>query len=56
MNLLKLLSKRGMNTDILVVILLIVGLAIAIIVFLLLSAEGKSFLGNLSSLSITPPE
>lgn len=54
MNLLKLFNKKGINTDILVIILLIAGLAIAIVVFILLSSQGRGFLSNLSSLSIVP--
>lgn len=55
MNLLELLNKKGINTDILVIILLVMGLAIAIVIFILLSSQGKLFLGNLLSLSIAPP-
>ena len=46
----KLFNRKGINTDVLVIILLIFGLAIFVIIFLLLSSQGKEFLGNLSNL------
>jgi uncharacterized protein YpmB len=53
MNLLKLLRKKGINTDILVIILLVIGLAIAVVIFLMLSSQGKQFLTGVANLSLT---
>ena len=54
MNWLRWLNKRGISTDILVIILMIAGLAIFVVIFLLLSSGGKSFLGGLANLSLAP--
>jgi predicted PurR-regulated permease PerM len=42
MNILKWLNKKGISTDILVIVLLIIGLAIAVILFITFGSSGKS--------------
>lgn len=42
MNFLRWLNKKGISTDILVIILLIVGLVIAVILFITFISSGKS--------------
>ena len=42
MNFLKSLRKKGMTTDVMVIILLIIGLALAVILFITFASTGKS--------------
>jgi hypothetical protein len=54
MNMLDMLNKRGINTDVLTIILLVLALAVVVMIFLFLSSEGKDFLGSLFGLSLAP--
>jgi hypothetical protein len=45
--------KKAVSSEMLGIILLVVGLAVAVVLFILLSSKGKILLGNLSALNIT---
>jgi len=50
-NFIRWLNKRGISTDVLVIVLLVIGLAIAVILFLTLGGYGKSSVIGLSNLT-----
>jgi hypothetical protein len=53
MNMMRWLNKKGISTDILVVILLIVGLAIGVLILISLTGSGRSNAAGL--LNLTTP-
>ena len=53
MNLLKLLNRRGITTDVFVIVLLIIGLAVAILLIFMFSGQSKELISNLSALNVS---
>ena len=50
MNIFRYLKKKGVEAETLGIILLVIGLALFIILYLALSSQGKANVGNLSEL------
>ena len=46
------MNKKAISPELLAIVLLIVGLAIAIVFFIYLATNGKTFLTNLGNLSV----